>query len=303
MIAMTNPSVPIMNTPIVDRHLASMRAERRKKLWIQVPAYLILGLWAFFTIFVLGWVLVSSLKSNQEIFSRVFYLPNVWQFNNYVKAWNAAKFALYFKNSLLVTFVSVIGILVVSSPAAYILSRFEFKGRNFLSMGFIAGMGIPVSLVLIPLYVMMNKLGLVNTLTGLAIVYVSLSIPFTVYILTGFFSSLPKELEEAAVIDGCSDFKVFWYIMLPLASPGLITAAIFNGIGLWNEYQLVLVFVGDGAKRTLALGLYSLQSAMQYTGDWVGLFAGVSIVMIPTIVLFVFLSEKMISGITMGANK
>lgn len=300
---MNNPPAPMTKKEISNRRAASMRAERRKKFWLQVPAYLILGTWAFFTIFVLGWVLVSSFKSNQEIFKDVFNFPKVWQFVNYVKAWNAAKFALYFKNSLIVTFIAVAGILITSAPAAYVLSRIDFKGRNFISMVFIAGMGIPVSLVLIPLYVMMNKLGLVNTFTGLVIVYVSLSIPFTVYILTGFFGSLPKELEEAAIIDGCTDFEVFWHIMLPLASPGLLTAAIFNGIGLWNEYQLVLVFIGDGAKRTLALGLYSLQSAMQYTGDWVGLFAGVSIVMVPTILLFVVLSEKMISGITMGATK
>lgn len=282
---------------------AGLRADRRKKFWVQVPAYLILGFWGLFTIFVLGWVLVSSLKSNQEIFKDVFNFPKVWQFENYVRAWNSAKFGLYFKNSLFVTFIAVAGILLTSAPAAYVLSRFNFKGRNFLSMAFIAGMGIPQSLILIPLYVMLNKIGLVNTFAGLIIVYISVSIPFTVYILTGFFGSLPKELEEAAIIDGCTDFQVFRHIMLPLASPGLLTAAIFNGIGLWNEYQLVLVFIGDGAKRTLALGLYSLQSAMQYTGDWVGLFAGVSIVMVPTILLFIVLSEKMISGITMGANK
>jgi ABC-type glycerol-3-phosphate transport system permease component len=301
---MKNPSDSIaLQAKMNKQTAASIRAERRKKFWLQVPAYVILGAWAFFTIFVLGWVLVSSFKSNQEIFKDVFNFPKVWQFTNYVKAWNAAKFALYFKNSLIITFLAVAGILLTSAPAAYILSRFQFKGRDFISMIFIAGMGIPVSLVLIPLYVMLNKIGLVNTFAGLIIVYISLSIPFTVYILTGFFGSLPKELEEAAIIDGCTDFEVFWHIMLPLASPGLLTAAIFNGISLWNEYQLVLVFIGDGEKRTLALGLYSLQSAMQYTGDWVGLFAGVSIVMVPTILLFIVLSEKMISGITMGATK
>ncbi len=300
---MNNPTTSVAQPGTSRARAKSAVAERRKKFLLHVPAYAILGIWSFFTIFVLSWVLISSLKSNQEIFRYVFSLPKELQFSNYVKAWSSAKFALYFKNSIIVTFLAVGGILLTSAPAAYILSRFQFKGRNFLSMVFIAGMGIPVSLVLIPLYVMLNKIGIVNTFTGLIIVYVSLSIPFTVYILTGFFGSLPKELEEAAIIDGCTDFEVFWHIMLPLASPGLLTAAIFNGISLWNEYQLVLVFIGDGAKRTLALGLYSLQSAMQYTGDWVGLFAGVSIVMIPTIFLFVVLSERMISGITMGASK
>ena len=303
MTPMENSTESIAQKKINKQRAASIRGERRKKFLLQVPAYLILGTWAVFTIFVLGWVLVSSFKSNQEIFKYVFNFPKVWQYGNYIKAWNSAKFALYFRNSIIITFCAVAGILIASAPAAYVLSRMKFKGSNLILMGFVAGMGIPVSLVLIPLYVMMNKLGLVNTFTGLIIVYISLSIPFTVYILTGFFSSIPKELEEAAIIDGCTDYEVFWHIMLPLASPGLLTAAIFNGIGLWNEYQLVLVFIGDGAKRTLALGLYSLQSAMQYTGDWVGLFAGVSIVMVPTILLFIVLSERMISGITMGATK
>ena len=282
---------------------ASARQDRRRKLFADLPAYIILSAWSFFTIFVIAWVLLASFKTNAEIFRTVFSLPAVWQFNNYAKAWNAANFALYFRNSLIVTFSAVVLILAVSAPAAYVLSRMSFRGRGLLTTIFIAGMGIPVLLLLIPLFVILTGLHVVNTLPGLILVYVTVAIPFTVYILTGFFASLPSELEEAGVIDGCTDFGVFWYIMLPLASPGLITAAIFNGIMVWNEYLLVLVFVSDSDKRTLSLGLYSLQNAMQYTGDWVGLFAGVSIVMIPTIVLFIVLSERMISGITMGAVK
>lgn len=289
--------------PVRDHQNYKKTHFKNKRLLSQIPSYLVLGLWSFFTIFVLIWIAVSSLKSNQEIFRHVFNLPEVWQWKNFQVAWDAGNFSLYFKNSLIVTLISVVVLLLVSSPASYVLSRFQFKGRNFLVTLFIAGMGIPFSLVLIPLYVIMTQLKIINTLTCLIIIYVSLSIPFTVYILTGFFGSLPKEIEEAAVIDGCSDFQVYRHVMLPLASPGLITAAIFNGIGLWNEYQLVLVFVGDETKRTLALGLYSLQNAMQYTGNWVGLFAGIMIVMVPTILLYIFLSEKMISGITMGSVK
>jgi ABC-type glycerol-3-phosphate transport system permease component len=170
-------------------------------------------------------------------------------------------------------------------------------------MIYTAGMGIPYPLLFIPLFVIMASLNQIDSLVGLTIVYVSLSIPFTVYILTGFFSSLPTELEEAAIIDGCKDYQVFTKIMLPLASPGLITAAIFNFIGLWNEYQLALVFINSDENRTISLGLYSLSNSMQYTGDWVGLFAGIVIIMVPTIILYVFLSEKMIAGITMGASK
>jgi ABC-type glycerol-3-phosphate transport system permease component len=149
----------------------------------------------------------------------------------------------------------------------------------------------------------MASLSLVNTIQGLIIVYVSLSIPFTVYILTGFFATLPSELEDSAIIDGCNDFQVFRYVMLPLAAPGLITAAIFNFIGLWTEFELALIFINNPDQRTLSLGLYALRNSMQYTGDWVGLFAGVVIVMLPTFILYLFLSERMVSGITMGAVK
>lgn len=289
-------------TSQIGRPATARRINWRRYL-TQAPSYLLLGAWSLFTLFVVAWVVLASFKTNAEIFAGVFGLPETWQFSNYAKAWETANFAVYFRNSLIVTFSSVVLILVVVAPAAYVLSRMNFRGRGTLTTIFIAGMGIPVMLLLIPLFVIVTALGIVNTLPGLILIYVTVAIPFTVYILTGFFASLPKELEEAAVIDGCSDYSVFTRIMLPLASPGLITAAIFNGIAIWNEYMLVLVFVGDSKKRTLSLGLYSLQNAMQYTGDWVGLFAGVCIVMIPTIILFIILSERMISGITMGAVK
>ena len=134
-------------------------------------------------------------------------------------------------------------------------------------------------------------------------IYVSLSIPFTVYILTGFFSSLPQELEDAGKIDGASDMQVFRKIMLPLAAPGLITASIFNFIGLWNEFQLALIFIQDPAMRPLSLSLYTLKNSMTYSGDWAGLFAGVVIVIVPTVLLFIWLSERMISGMTLGSVK
>ena len=175
-------------------------------------------------------------------------------------------------------------------------------------------MGIPYPLLFIPLFAMLSSVNaflgtfsdwkLKGTMLGLVVIYVSLSIPFTVYLLTGFFKSLPKELEEAAVIDGCTNFQAFWRVMLPLARSGLITAAIFNGIGMWNEFQLALVFLNDQKHRTLSLGLYSFQESMRYSGaDWPGLYAGVVMVMVPTVLLYIFLSEKMISGITMGAVK
>lgn len=274
------------------------------KRWLNLfPAYLILGIWSLFTVFVLVWIALTSLKSNRDLFLNVWSLPTNLQFQNYIKAWSSLHLGTFFLNSFEVVMASVILILVLSAPASYILSRVRFRGSNLLVMAFVAGIGIPLPLLFIPLFVILQKIHLINTLPGLGLIYVASSIPFTVYMLTSFFATLPQDLEEAAILDGCSDIEVFSKVMLPLASPGLITAAIFNFMFLWTEYQLALVFISDPAYRTLSLGLYALENSMEYTGDWVGLMAGVVCVVVPTIITYIFLSERMISGITMGAVK
>jgi N-acetylglucosamine transport system permease protein len=266
--------------------------------------YTIVGGWSAFSLFFVVWVVLASLKSTRNLFGNPWSVPLNPAFGNYVKTWFVSRFGEYFLNSLLVVSLSVLALLVVSAPAAYVLSRGKFRGRETISNFVVFGMGVPIPLLFVPLVVLVSALHVVDTLTGLGLIYVSLSVPFTVYVLQGFFSSLPSELESAAVIDGCSDWQIFWHVMLPLARPGLATVAILNFVGLWNEYQLSLVLINTPEKRTLSLGIYSLITSMKYTGgDWPGLFAGVTIVMIPTIILFVFLSERMISGITMGGVK
>jgi N-acetylglucosamine transport system permease protein len=266
--------------------------------------YIIVGGWSAFSLFFVVWVVLASLKSTRNLFGNPWSVPLNPAFGNYVKTWFVSRFGEYFLNSLLVVSLSVLALLVVSAPAAYVLSRGKFRGRGAISNFIVFGMGVPIPLLFVPLVVLVSALHVVDTLTGLGLIYVSLSVPFTVYVLQGFFSSLPSELESAAVIDGCSDWQIFWHVMLPLARPGLATVAILNFVGLWNEYQLSLVLINTPEKRTLSLGIYSLITSMKYTGgDWPGLFAGVTIVMIPTIILFVFLSERMISGITMGGVK
>ncbi len=168
---------------------------------------------------------------------------------------------------------------------------------------FISGMGVPSAMLLIPVFMMFVRLDMVGTTSGLIIVYVCSAIPFNVFFLTGFFASLPSELEEAALIDGCTWFQAFWRVMLPLAQPGIITITVFNFIGLWTEYLWALIFVNTPARRTLQLGLQSLIQAMRYTGDWAGLFASIVIVFLPTFVVYIFLSEKIVSNITAGAVK
>ena len=277
---------------------------RSRFYWLRfLPSYLFLGAWSLFTILAIAWVVLASLKTNRDVFRQPFAIPTDPQFVNYARVWSNSNVGQAFLNSLIIVGISVVLILLVSAPAAYVLSRAKFKGRGLLTMIYIAGIGIPYPLLFIPLFALLAGLKLINTIPEIILVYVSLSIPFTVYILTGFFSSLPQELEDAAVIDGCNAFNVFRKVMLPLASPGLITAAIFNFIGLWNEFQLALIFIQDPGKRPLSLSLYSLKNSMTYSGDWAGLFAGVVIVIVPTVLLFIWLSERMISGITLGSVK
>ncbi len=279
-------------------------ARKARFSWLRfLPSYLFLGGWSLFTIVAIAWVVMASLKTNRDVFRKPFEIPTDPQFVNYARVWSNSNVGQAFLNSLIIVGISVVLILLVSAPAAYVLSRAKFKGRGLLTMIYIAGIGIPYPLLFIPLFALLAGLKLINTIPGIILIYVSLSIPFTVYILTGFFSSLPQELEDAAVIDGCNEFDVFRKVMLPLASPGLITAAIFNFIGLWNEFQLALIFIQDPDKRPLSLSLYALKNSMTYSGDWAGLFAGVVIVIVPTVLLFIWLSERMISGITLGSVK
>ncbi len=286
------------------RQSARPRRRARDRRWIrQLPAYIFLGAWSLFTLVTIGWVALASLKSNREVFREPWNLPTQLQFENYQRAWDSAKLGENFMNSVIIVGIAVLLILAISAPAAYVLARAKFRGRNLLTVIYIAGIGIPFPLLFIPLFAMLAGMNLTNSREGLILVYISLSIPFTVFILTGFFSTLPADLEDSAVIDGCNDFQVFRHVMLPLASPGILTAAIFNFIGLWNEFQLALIFIQDPVQRPLSLGLYSLKNSMTYTGDWAGLFAGVVLVMAPTILLFILLSERMISGITMGSVK
>ncbi len=275
------------------------------KIWRGFSRFLTYALligWSLFIIYGITWIIFASVKSNREIFTNQF-LPTELHFENYVKVFTTLNFGRYLFNSILYVGLSLVILLAVCAPAAYVLSRFEFPGKKLITTLFAAGMGVPAPLLFIPMFVLFVRLSLNNTIPGIIIAYVSVSVPFTVYVLTGFFASLPKELEEAAMIDGCTSLQVFWHVMLPLAQPGLLTAAIFNGVSMWKEFQWALIFVNTKELRTLSLGLYSLKTAMQYSADWAGLYAAVVVVMVPTIILYIFLSEQMIAGITMGSVK
>lgn len=267
--------------------------------------FVVLGVLLFLAIvgMPLLWVLMSSFKSTSEIISSPWSLPSSLGFGNYVTSWNDYKIGPAFVNSIIVCSLTLAILIPVAAMAAYIFAKFPFKGSNLLFGSFLAGMMFPQFLVIVPLFLFIKNLGLLGTQQGLILVYVAFSLPFTVFVLTGFFTALPDELREAALLDGCNDVKTFFKIMMPLARPGLIVVLIFNVIGLWNEYNLALVLLSREELFTLPLGVAKLTNTAQYQSDWGGLFAAMVIVMTPVLAVYWSLKEKIQEAMLAGAVK
>lgn len=227
---------------------------------------------------------------------------------NYAHAWRVARMGDYFLNSVLVSLCSVGLVTIVGSMAAYALARLPFRGREGLVTMLAGAMAIPGFLLVVPLYVMMKgwsagNFSFMDSRVGLSVLYAALSLPFTIFLLTAFFRSLPSELAEAAALDGATPLQIFTQIYFPLAAPGLATAAIFNFLGVWNEYNFALVFVTNPEFRTLPVGLYNLQVSQQYAVNWPAMFAGIVLLCLPTFAIFVALQEKIVAGLTVGGVK
>ena len=270
------------------------------------PGYLILILWISFTFVLLGWVLLASFSTTKEIFSKKL-LDSGLHFENYVKAWINSDVAGIFRNSLVYSIISCSLLIVICAPAAYVLARFIFPGNKLIQTGFVSAMGVPVVMIVLPLFGIVANLGILNHVLSnamlLIFLYIGINVPYTTIFLMTFFSNLSRAFEEAAAIDGCPPTKTFWLIMLPMAQPGIITVTIFNFINIWNEYFISLIFANSDQLRPIAVGLYSMINSMKYTGDWAGMFAAVVIVFLPTFILYIFLSEKIIAGVTGGGVK
>jgi N-acetylglucosamine transport system permease protein len=273
------------------------------KRWLsKSTAYIILGFWTLFLVYSFGWILASSFSTTREIFTGKLLSSGI-HLDNYVSALTTNHLALYFKNSLIYCVISCLGVLLLATPASYVLSRTDFRGRKFVTGIFVAGMGIPAMMTMIPLFMMFTRLGLIKSFVGLLIVYVCGAIPFTVFFLTGFFSSLPTELEEAAAIDGATPFQTFRIIMLPLAQPAMVTLTVFNFLNFWGEYSWALIMVNNDNYRTVQIGLQTVIRSMLNQGNYAGIFSGIIIVFLPTLLLYIFLAEKIVSNITAGAIK
>lgn len=249
------------------------------------------------------WVTVSAFKTSYEITASPWTLPAKPQFENFTKAWIEGQVGTNFLNSIIATLGTLAILIPTGAMAAYVLVKYPFKGSRLILNSFMGGLMFPNFLVIIPLYLLVARLGLLNTKLGLILVYVAYSLAFTVFVLSGFFEQLPNELIEASFLDGCSHSGSFWKVMFPLAKPGILVVAIFNAIGLWNEYPLALVLAGTKEVQTLPVGISNLTQTQQYLGSYGALFAGIVIVMLPVMIVYMIFKDQIQKTMLAGALK
>ena len=271
--------------------------------WSAVSTQTVLIGWAVTVIFPMIWMIYSSFKTDQELFFSPWAPPVELQWDNFARAWTKAHVGEYLLNTLIVVVPALLLTLIISAMAAYVLARFECVGRRLLFYMFLSGMLFPVFLALVPLFNLVNQLKMLNTFHGLILVYIAYSLPFTIFFLTGFFKTLPTEIEESAIMDGANPYQVFFKVMLPMASPGLISMGIFNFLGMWNQYVLPLVLISDESKYMLSQGLAFMLFKQFYENDWSALFAALTIIMVPTLIVYITFQKQIQDGITTGALK
>lgn len=259
-----------------------------------------------------AWVFMASLKSNAEFIGKdvnPFALPKKLIWENFVIAFGQAKMGEYLLNSILVTALSLVLLLIVALPAAYCLARFEFKGKKIISTGFMAGLFVNVNYIVVPIFLILSSANrlfnvefFLNNRVVLAVVYASTSLPFTIYLLRGYFQTLPKSYEEAALIDGCGYFKTMIKIMVPMARPSIITVILFNFLAFWNEYIIAFTLMSS-RNKTLPVGLQNLMAVEKTATNYGIMYAGLVIVMIPTLVLYILVQKKLTQGMSLGGLK
>ena len=287
------------------------------KLLTRPLVYLLLGSYFVLVLYPMLWLFYSSLKGDREIFLYPFRLPTTLHWENFSNAWITGHFGEFFTNSVLITLTTVVVTTFLAAMAAYALARFDFPLSRPAFFYFLAGLMIPIQLSIVPLFFQLRAFHLLNSRFGLFLVYLAFGFPFSVFVLSGFFKTLPASLYESALLDGAGEFQAFWHVMLPLARPGLITVAIFLFLGNWNEFFVAFITLSGRSPdeslpwlsrfvqepRTLPLGLAAITIRSNYRSEWGMAFAGLVLMMLPTLITYIFLQKHLTKGITAGAIK
>ena len=281
----------------------------------KILIYAALILLALMIIVPVTWVFMASFKENVEFYGNPWTLPKGLNWQNFVDAWTTAKMGDYMLTSVMVTALSLAILLVVALPASYVLARFAFKGRAFIQTGFMAGLFINVNYIVVPIFLMLRDGNttmkqifgsgfLLNNPVILAVVYASTALPFTIYLLSSYFVTLPKAYEEAAYIDGAGYGKTMLQIIFPMAKPSIITVILFNFLSFWNEYIISMTLMSSvKGPKTLPVGLLNLMQAQQSAANYGPMYAGLVLVMLPTLILYICVQNQLTKGMTMGGLK
>ena len=246
-------------------------------------------------------MVISSFKTNREIFANPFGLPEEWLFENYRTVWIDRGFAIYFKNSIIVTFISMVFVILLGSMASYGVSRYKYKLRTWIYMLFLSGIMLPLKIAVIPLFLLIRNLGLMDTHLSIILIFIAMGLPSTVFILSGFMKTIPMDLEYAARIDGCNDWSIYQRIVMPITKSAIALVTIYNAVPIWNDFFFPLVFIQSNRLKTLPVGLSTFFG--QFAINWSLLFTGLSIAIIPMLILYMFMAKYFIRGMTAGAIK
>lgn len=272
-----------------------------KKIVVKTLIFLFVACIIIISVGPLLWVLFSSFKSNREILTGSLGLPEQFSFKNYVDALKLAPIPQFYLNSIVVAVSATLLNIFLLSMAAYVIARFDWKGKKFFRLLFSVGLLIPGAALLQPLYQVMTTAKLHDTLIGLILVYIAFGLPTTIYVMSSYFMTIPKELEESAYLDGCGFFRTFATIVTPIAKPALGTAAVLEFLLAWNEFQFALTLTSSNSNRTLPIALYYFKS--QFASNYGAMFAATILVIIPSIIVYIALQEQVVSGLSAGAVK
>ncbi|SFL46903.1 raffinose/stachyose/melibiose transport system permease protein [Gracilibacillus orientalis] len=256
---------------------------------------------SFLMIYPLYWLMISGFKSNEEFFASPYALPQEWTFQNFIEAWQIADLGTAMINSTIVTVGGTLLTVFIGALTAYVLSRFDFRLKGLVMVFFVIGMLIPVHSTLVPLFTMMNKVDMLNTYWALILPYTAFELPIAIFLITAYMSSIPKEIEEASVIDGAGYWGIFFRMMLPMSIPAMATVAILAFLRYWNEYVFALVFINDSSLKTLPLSLSIFSDG--YSTNYSLTMAAMAIAVIPTIIMYVFFQEQIMKGMVAGSVK
>jgi N-acetylglucosamine transport system permease protein len=278
----------------------SRSASSSGDLAVEATAHALLAGWSVIVIVPFLWVVLSSFKTTKEILASPFSLPAHWSFDNYVNAWTDAGIRHFFLNTIIVVGAALVLVMLLGAMCSYVLARFAFPGARFIYYAMLAGLTFPIFLAIVPLFFILKNGGLLNTLPGLVLVYVAYALPFTVFFLHSFFKTLPHEVYEAAVMDGAGDWRIFFQIMLPMARPGIAAVAIFNFLGLWNQFLLPVALNTDPNRYVLTQGMAEFASQAGYAVDFGALLAAVVITVVPVLIVYLIFQRRLEGSVSQG---